>query len=113
MDRPQGTQVGLWKIYYGRLSDRFRALYPHRCPEEISDKLHSMIEKRQMHATSEVCMCVMHVACSLLRQSICLTIIHHTHTFPPPPHTHQVEHWKKIGTHKAQDRDKGSPTKHI
>ncbi len=43
MDRPQGTQVDLWKIYYGRLSDRFRALYPHRLPEEISDKLHSMI----------------------------------------------------------------------
>ena len=77
MDRPQGSQVELWKIYYGRLSDRFRALYPQRRPEEISDKLHSMIEKRQVHAVSE------------------------------------VDHWKKIGAHKAQDREKGSPTKHI
>jgi len=77
MDRPQGAQVDLWKIYYGRLSDRFRALFPHKKQEEICDKLHSMIEKRQMHAVSE------------------------------------VEHWKTIGTHKAQERGKGSLAKHI
>jgi hypothetical protein len=54
MERPQGARVELWKIYYERLSERFRSLFPHRQHQEIADKLHTMIEKKQMHAVSEV-----------------------------------------------------------
>jgi len=54
LEKPQNAQVELWKIYYTRLADRFRSLYPHRKPLEITDKLQEMIAKRQFHSTAEV-----------------------------------------------------------
>ena len=54
VEKPQNAQVELWKIYYNRLSDRFRSVYPHRKPLEITDKLQEMIAKRQFHSDKEV-----------------------------------------------------------
>ena len=54
IEKPQNAQVELWKIYYTRLADRFRSLYPHRKPLEITNKLQEMIAKRQFHSNAEV-----------------------------------------------------------
>jgi hypothetical protein len=54
IEKPQNAQVELWKIYYNRLSDRYRSLYPHRKAIEITDKLQEMITKRQFHDEKEI-----------------------------------------------------------
>ncbi len=54
LEKPTGAQVALWKIYYDRLADRFRSLYPHRQSRAIIEKLHEMIAKKQFHDEKEV-----------------------------------------------------------
>jgi hypothetical protein len=54
LDKPTNAQVALWKIYYDRLADRFRSLYPHRQSRAIIEKLHEMIAKKQFHDEKEV-----------------------------------------------------------
>lgn len=53
-EKPEGSVVSLWKIYYDRLAERFRGLYPHRAAPAIIAKLHEMIAKRQFHDEKEV-----------------------------------------------------------
>mgnify|MGYP006084096195 CR=1 FL=1 len=54
IEKPRAPNVDLWKIYYSRLADRFRALYPQRKQQEIISKLENMISKRQVKDVREV-----------------------------------------------------------
>ncbi len=54
LEKPKIPNVELWKIYYSRLADRFRALHPGRKQQEIIQKLEDMISKKQIKDEREV-----------------------------------------------------------